>query len=391
MKIDNTVEDYNKKQLEGLSKKQRNLVNVKEAELEQMSNNYKTKEEDLKLQNQTEILELADKHTQEKASEFNREEEYIANYQHNLQNQKQLYEKSLAELRRTNELELKNIQTKHTADLEGKFVTNLNAEKDLNNRVNAEKNLFHENSLREIKDAQHDEFLAVQSVKNKINQNVDNTRAELSPTSARGVIEQKELTRLKHEKQLEIDRQARSQYIMENQLKNSHRFQLDQEQQKFKQDLQTKQDLFVQKYKETEETQKEYLDRIQQKFEDDLRKLTESHAQKKVIHENKQADAFYRITKIEPKITENEKDYTIALPIAEHERDQVQLTAQGRKVHLGYTRRYNDNTISEDGTRSSSSRSETVAREFNIPHILDPKKITQKYENGNVIFKIAKL
>lgn len=383
MKVDNTVE--------GLNKKQQNLVRNKEAELEKIAADYKAKEADLKEKNQIEIIEITDRNTQDKANELEREEKFITNYQKDLQNQKQLYEKSLDELRRVNQSELKNIQAQHMTRLEEKFADNLNDQKQLNDQVNQEKENFHYKSLRDIKEAKNKEYLALQKVKFEIDKNIEKTRAQLSPASTKSVLEQKELTGLMHENQANLDRLAKAQYVAENQLLNSHQFQMNQEQMNFQENMKSKQQAFAQKVSKADDTQKEYLNHIQKKFDDDLKKLTTAHAEKKAIHETKQSDSFYRITKIEPLVSENEKDYSVALPIAEHERDQVQLTAQGRKIHLGFTRRYSDTSVSEDGNKNSSSRSETVATEFNVPHLLDPKNIVQKYEHGKVIFKIAKL
>ena len=391
VKIDKTVEDYNKKQIEGLEKKQRNLAEIRQNELDRLTKNYDAQKNDKVLRHQEDLLNLTDKHNAEIQNEFVREEEYLANYQKNLQNQKQLYDSSLGDLRSNNEKQLKNIQDKHRIDIDTKYVDHINEEKTINDQINLDKKTFHENALREIKNAKHNEFLKVQDAKYEIDKNVTKSKAALSPTSVQGVLEQKEMTRIKHEKQLEIDRQARQNHIAENQLKQSHKFQIEQEQQNFDKNMVSQKSLFEKKFQDAKLTQKEVLDRIQKKFDEDLKTLSESHAQKKTVHQNKLSDSFYRLTNIEPQITDKEKEYHIALKIPEHEKENVQLTAQGRHIHLGYTRRFNDSITAEDGSKVASNRSETVSKEFNLPDIVDPRKVVQKYEDGKVIFRIAKL
>ncbi len=391
VKIDKTVEDYNKKQAQGLEKKQRRLIEIRQNELDGLTKNYDAQKKDIELRHKDDLLNLTDKHNVEIQNEFVREEEYLANYQKDLQNQKQLYDKSLGELRSANEKQLKNIQEKHKIDLDNKFTDHINEEKTINDQINFDKKTFHEGTLREIKNAKHDEFLKIQDAKYEIDKNVTKSKAALSPTSAQGVLEQKEMTRLKHEKQLEIDRQARQNYIAENQLKQSHKFQIEQEQQNFDKNMVSQKSLFEKKYQDAESTQKEVLDRVQKKFDEDLKTLSESHAQKKTVHQNKLSDSFYRLTNIEPQITDKEKEYHIALKMPEHEKDNVQLTAQGRHIHLGYTRRFNESVTAEDGAKVTSNRSETVSKEFNLPDIVDPRKVVQKYEDGKVVFRIAKL
>ena len=391
MKIDNTVENFNKKQVEGLEKKQRRLIEIRQNELNELSKNFDAQKKDVEVRNKEDLLNLTEKHNADIQNEFVREEEYLSNYQKELQSQKNLYDKSLGELRSINERELKNIQDKHKIDLDTKYVEHINDEKTINDQINLDKKTFHEGTLREIKNAKHDEFLKVQDAKFEIDKTVTKSKAALSPTSAQGVLEQKEMTRLKHEKQSEIDRQARENFIAENQLKQSHKFQIEQEQQNFDKNMVSQKSLFEKKYQDAELTQKEVLDRIQKKFNEDLKSLSESHSQKKSVHQNKLNDSFYRLTNLEPQVTDKEKEYQIALKMPEHEKDNVQLTAQGRHIHLGYTRRFNDSITSEDGAKVTSNRSETVSKEFNLQDIVDPRKVVQKYEDGKVIFRIAKL
>jgi len=391
MKIDSSTEEFNKKSLDNLTHKQRHLVSQKEKELDELSKIYKQKEADLKFNNQVELIDLRNEHTQNKTDEMNRDTEFIGNYQKKLQDQKKFYENELNELNQLNKTETKNNHIIHRMKLDENFIKNRDDEIYLTEKMNTERKKLQNNTLSQIRDAQNDEFATIQSIKYNINKNIEENKLLASPTSSKGLSEQKDATRLKHEKQLDLNRQAKSQYIKESELKNSHSTQLEQENQNFKNNLKTKQDIFLQRYKEVADTQNTYLDRIQHKFDDDLKKITESHALQKKIFDEKQNDNFYKVTKLEPKIQENEKNYTVSIKIPEHEKDQVQITAQERKVRLGHTRRFSDSTVGEDGSKSSSSRSETVSREFTVPHILDSRKITQKYEDGKIIFKIEKL
>jgi len=55
------------------------------------------------------------------------------------------------------------------------------------------------------------------------------------------------------------------------------------------------------------------------------------------------------------------------------------------------TRKYTDSLDAEDGSNNKSTKTELYSKEFSTKEILNPKSITQKYENGVLTFKILKL
>ena len=47
-------------------------------------------------------------------------------------------------------------------------------------------------------------------------------------------------------------------------------------------------------------------------------------------------------------------------------------------------------TRDDDGTENRTHRSETITKEFKVADIVDPTKVSNRYENGYLIFIVAK-
>ena len=106
---------------------------------------------------------------------------------------------------------------------------------------------------------------------------------------------------------------------------------------------------------------------------------------------NKSDDQFYRIETLTPTVVENEKEYQVSLKVPEHEKENVHLSAHGRGVKMTLTRKFSDSIDQEDGSTSRSTRTELFSKEFPSKDILNPKVVSQKYEDGVLTYKISKL
>jgi HSP20 family molecular chaperone IbpA len=132
------------------------------------------------------------------------------------------------------------------------------------------------------------------------------------------------------------------------------------------------------------------LDKLKAQFEADAKKIFTTTAEQKRIFENKTQDQFYRIETLNPSIIENEKEVVIAIPVAEYEKDNLQLSAHDRTINMTLSRKFDQNIVEEDGSKNRSNRSEIINKEFSTKELLDHKSIVQKYENGFMKFKITK-
>ena len=132
------------------------------------------------------------------------------------------------------------------------------------------------------------------------------------------------------------------------------------------------------------------LKSISTRFEADVKKVVDKTSSDKKLVEDKSADPFYRVEKLNPKMAEDAKDVTVSLAIPEHEKENVILSTQGRQIKLTLTRKYSEMITSNDGSIDKSTRSELFSKEFGTKDILNPREITQTYEDGVLTYKIKK-
>jgi HSP20 family molecular chaperone IbpA len=129
---------------------------------------------------------------------------------------------------------------------------------------------------------------------------------------------------------------------------------------------------------------------------DKLKKSSETAIAKNVKEKNSiltlQQDPFYHLETLKPRLEEDNENYYVNLDVPAHEKENVHLVAHGRELRLTLNRKYT-NAIEEeaDGTKDRTTKSELLSKEMSTTEILNPKKITEKYENGILSFKIAKL
>jgi HSP20 family molecular chaperone IbpA len=130
---------------------------------------------------------------------------------------------------------------------------------------------------------------------------------------------------------------------------------------------------------------------IKNKLAEDIRKAQLATETKMKSISARSDDPFYRIEKLEPKLTENAKNYFVSLNIPEHEKENVHLVAHGRNLKLTLSKKFEDNVVDEDGTFNKSSKSQLFSKEIATNDLVNPKKIAENYENGVLTFKVDKL
>lgn len=133
------------------------------------------------------------------------------------------------------------------------------------------------------------------------------------------------------------------------------------------------------------------LSELKTHLDTDIKKMIESTSTQKRMIASKNDDQFYRVETLNPVVNETEKEYIVSLKVPEHEKENVHLSVHGRDVKMTLTRKYSEMLEAEDGSSNKSTRTELFSKEFSSKDILNPKVISQKYENGELLFKIQKL
>lgn len=129
---------------------------------------------------------------------------------------------------------------------------------------------------------------------------------------------------------------------------------------------------------------------LTEKFQADADKVTASTSSDKKILGDKTSDPFYRVEKLNPKLTEDLKTVTVSIPVAEYEKENIHLSTQGRSIKITLSRKYSDMLNGEDGSLNRSTRSELFSKELNSTDLLSSRNIKQHYSDGILSFKIDK-
>ncbi len=147
---------------------------------------------------------------------------------------------------------------------------------------------------------------------------------------------------------------------------------------------------FKVRYEKMVKEHNDILKDLSTSFTADVKKMVDQTSTEKKLISDKTSDPFYRVDKLNPTMKEELKEVMISLPIAEYEKENVHLSAQGRNIKITLSRKYSDSIASAEGGIDRSTRSELFSKEFNSVDLLSPKDITQSYQDGILTFKINK-
>ncbi len=122
----------------------------------------------------------------------------------------------------------------------------------------------------------------------------------------------------------------------------------------------------------------------------DMKKMVEKSSSDKQLVASKIDDRFYQIEKLNPTVTETLDSVEVSLPIAEHEKENFHLSAQKRNIKMTLSRKFTETLTAIDGSIDKSTRSELFSKDVATKDLLNSNKISQKYENGVITYKIMK-
>ena len=154
--------------------------------------------------------------------------------------------------------------------------------------------------------------------------------------------------------------------------------------------IRERENILKDKINEMEKNHQGTLLRLKTKNTLEINDLKNDYAKRKDFINIKAKDPFYRLESLKPQIKEAKSEYTLSLEIPEHEARFVNLTGMGKKLRLTTTRNFEGIAKSEEGGLKRSAKSEMISQEFHLNNHIHPRKITQKYEDGMLIFKVPK-
>jgi HSP20 family molecular chaperone IbpA len=368
-------------------------IDLKETELENIGKMYEKRIEAANTQGDENFVEHLDR---------NKQKIVIANLEY--EDKLKTYQDNLAHTQKNIELnESKSLDLSKTKQSNLKLQTEEKYSKIYNNARDNEESLFlkSQNDARQLDQKSRHEKLAHEG-------HAKQQLAAFAGELTQNTKEQEENLK----KQLESEQTAMAHTLIQNKMdtqtrmiesngKNQRieneqkRVQVDQL--KFQDDYQAnllkqKQHDFDLRYQQLSAEHQVVLDTLTAKLHKTTEAAIAANEKEKKSITDINSDPFYQLEILKPKVTEDPKNYFVHLEVPPHEKENVHLMAHGREIRITMSRKYSSAlNDSEDNSVNRTSKTQLYSKEFEAKEIMNPKQISQKYENGILSFKIAKL
>jgi HSP20 family molecular chaperone IbpA len=390
MKIqqDSTASNYLKK----LAEAQRDLVAGKEQELIEIDKIYEAKKENEKLVGQSEVLDLQDRNQAEIAERIQNKQDRLDAIKVNFNENHQKLEKEKSTLLKGHQEKIKDINTVYDYKYKDTFDdANLKAQKINTDTSQIIKDLQVE-SDKTIQDLDFKSKLRADSKsrENNINLKQQETTHSIQQKTTSDSYERR-MAEAVSEHENKLSDQNHRQLVERKERDKFHTLEMKNKEVHHKELMKQENISFKQKYDNMVKNHKSILDRVKERFNNQVNSIVKDQMQYKKNITQKGGDEFYKVSSLNPTITEDLTGYNLSIQVPDHEKENVRLTAQKRDITISLTRKFKDEVKEENGHVNKSKRSEVFTKNLQTQSILNSRSITQSYNDGVLTFRIAKL
>jgi HSP20 family molecular chaperone IbpA len=377
--------------LRDLDKKLRSKKESKEKEIENLKEMYNKNIENIKINGEERYNQHVQLNEDRLSNATKNYEEKLNQYKENLEESKKNLKAEELAIRDDHAKKMVDLKIQNQSSLQDQYIKG----KDTQDYMQSE---FKKNTSQLASDFHQEK----NKIENESRENLNQVLTELkskSTTEERNYREnldndlrnhKQELTQNKDEFNKETNSLAEQHKRLLSEKQNAQNSEIQFLDQHHKNTVLQREKDFKNRYASVVDEHNAILEKLKAQFEEDAKKIFSSSAEQKRIFESKVQDQFYRIETLQPSVFENEKEVIISVPVAEYEKDNLQLTTHDRTINLSLSRKFDQSVTAEDGTKNRSNRSEIINKEFTTKELLDHKSVVQKYENGLLKFKITK-
>lgn len=395
MKIGNSEQTTALKENEDLYKRLNKTItkkiSSKEEEIKQIKNLYDLKTEEAKINGEKKFAESIDQNQQNIINESKQAEEKIQAYRDRLQKFRDTMNQEELNLKSNNARSLDNLKERFEDNFQNKYLTISEDQKQIQNTL---ENSLKENAIRsksEIANIENASHFKINSISNDLNNKSINIEKELQDQINHNLKEHKrelDLQKGELKKEAAADIEKSKHLLDEKKRINDDELSFQEKHQK--ETLNQRNLDFKTRYDNLVAEHNAIINRLATKLNSDVKKIEEKQSLNKKLVQERVEDPFYRVEKLRTSMVEDHTGVTISLPIADYEKDFVHLSAQGRNIKITLSRQYSNKLQAEDGSTNKSSRNELYSKELNSVNILNPKEITQNYNDGILTFKVKR-
>jgi len=392
LKINSNQAAEQRNQLRDLVKDQRAQIIQRQSEIENIGKLYDKKKEDKKVEGEKELVEVHDLNQQKLVEAVDGQSEKLEQLRTNLITTQTMLDQEHDRLVKSHQDQVQDTNAFYNDKFEKQFEDGQEMSKDINHKVNlhikdidsqAERNILKNQTEAHLKldKVEHQNAVKVKTIDQ--NYNSARSRMESENSKALSSIEKE------HQKQMNErlgglmkDAQVKQQ-IQVDQMKNQDLYYSDL--------IKQKNIGFNQKIEALTKAHDLVVNNMKEKYQTELDTMIKDHAKLKQVTEEKIKDPFYQIETFEPKVEDMGDSYIVSLEIPETEIDSVSVTANKRKISVGFARRFQERMEAKDtGAVYHSARSEGHRKEIPVNDIVDSQHMEQKYSDGRLQFKIKK-
>jgi HSP20 family molecular chaperone IbpA len=378
-------------QTKRLNQQRRHVIKTNEADLARLKNHYQEKNEDEKVRGEKLLINTKHRYQEGLAQAAEAKAKKLEEYRTHLQDYRKSLDNERDVLQGSHKAKMGDINRHQNEKIES-FT------RDANQRILA----INDQSNYKVKDSEAKSSQMIQDLRSNL-QAKYNAAEQAGESKLRQSEE--DFSRLQHQRNIELSKAITKEETMHQNLINDVKMkqsrELDDRMKAFMAESNFQEKLHLQRMDQSKKSFKQKYDNLvkgQQKAINDLKakitarmnKLIEDFGRDKSVVVEKSADPFYTVDKLGPKIKDAGKFVLVSLSIPVHEKESVILSSDGRMVNLSLTRQFDQKLTAKDGSLNETKRSEVFTKQFQVPDILDPGKITQSYQDGVLTFKIAK-
>jgi HSP20 family molecular chaperone IbpA len=199
------------------------------------------------------------------------------------------------------------------------------------------------------------------------------------------------MTRQRLENELALDQEKRHLESVKTEREKQLEAELNEKTLQYEHLSSRQEHVFQARYDQLVREHEELFETTRQKLGQQYDQMVEQLTAKKAQFEERSQDQFYRVNTLEPELTEDLNSYTVKIQVPEHEKEQVTLAPHGRQLKLNLVRNFKDEQRDENGSLNKASRSEVFTKIMNVPEIVNSRDVTQRYVDGVLEFRVAKL
>ncbi len=378
-----------------LTQAQRNSMNVlqrkNKGELERVNRLHDKNVKELKLSQEQELHQTRDHHLVELAQEVqNKEQKLQALRQSQEQTQRLTEAETQRQVGHANRVR-EEARERASNDMEKTKLVHEENIHDLNLRFNESTRDLTLEGRHRLHQQQDQNRTALSAQGNEWRHRLDQQRDKYQTTfKAEGEkfdhlteqqkqqnIQQSKLTHLAHQNKMTKMNQEHVKFS--DDVTNQHQKSLVEKEQFFEKKYQTQlgQHAHAEKNLETR-----YQDVVNQSKEDLNKRVA--------VEKNRSGDPFFAFTELRPSLQEHPDHYILKVPTPEYAKEEVTLTANHKELVLTSNRRYQDERKDLDGTLKKVNKVESMVSRIPVNQVLDPRKMTKEWVDGELVFNIRK-